>query len=143
MSRNPTYRRWAGSYRCVVDFERPVLRSVDVDLGDVVTVTVELDADGSRHRGQAEGAIGATARARVVGEATLRALESVIGTGKFELAAVGTSTLDEITIALVQVNEPGTADAYVGSALIRRGDVVLATARAVLDALNRRLALIR
>jgi hypothetical protein len=31
----------------------------------------------------------------------------------------------------------------VGSALIRRGDVVLATARAVLDALNRRLSLIR
>lgn len=67
----------------------------------------------------------------------------MIGTGKFELAAVGTSTLDEITIALVQVNEAGTADAYVGSALIRRGDVVLATARAVLDALNRRLSLIR
>ena len=138
-----TYHRVAASYRCLVDFERPVLRSVDVDLGDVVTVTVELDADGSRHRGQAEGAIDTTARARVVGEATLRALESVIGTGKFELAAVGTSTLDEITIALVQVNEAGTADAYVGSALIRRGDVVLATARAVLDALNRRLSLIR
>ena len=143
MPSNPTYHRLAASYRCLVDFERPVLRSVDVDLGDVVTVTVDLDADGSRHRGQAEGAIDTTARARVVGEATLRALESVIGTGKFELAAVGTSTLDEITIALVQVNEAGTADAYVGSALIRRGDVVLATARAVLDALNRRLSLIR
>jgi len=143
MPSNPTYHRLAASYRCLVDFERPVLRSVDVDLGDVVTVTVELDADGSRHRGQAEGAIDTTARARVVGEATLRALESVIGTGKFELAAVGTSTLDEITIALVQVNEAGAADAYVGSALIRRGDVVLATARAVLDALNRRLSLIR
>lgn len=143
MPSNSTYHRVVASYRCLVDFERPVLRSVDVDLGDVVTVTVELDADGSRHRGQAEGAIDTTARARVVGEATLRALESVIGTGKFELAAVGTSTLDEITIALVQVNEAGTADAYVGSALIRRGDVVLATARAVLDALNRRLSLIR
>jgi hypothetical protein len=55
-------------------------------------VTVELEADGSRHQGQAEGAVDTTARARVVGEATLRALESVIGTGKFELAAVGTST---------------------------------------------------
>lgn len=143
MPSNPRYHRTTVSYRCLVDFERPVLRSVDVDLDEVVTVTVELEADGSRHQGQAEGSIDTTARARVVGEATLRALESVIGTGKFELAAVGTSTLDEITIALVQVNEAGTTDAYVGSALIRRGDVVLATARAVLDALNRRLALIR
>lgn len=138
-----SYHRSVARYRCRVDFDRPVLRSVDVSLGDAVVVTVELEADGRRHQGQAEGAIDTTARARVVGEATLRALESVIGAAKFELAAVGTSSLEEITIALVQVNEAGTPDAYVGSALIRRGDVVLATARAVLDALNRRLALIR
>lgn len=126
-----------------MDYDRPVLRSVDVDLGDLVTVTVALEMEGRGYEGRAEGAIDTTARARVVGEATLRALESVIGTGKFELAAVGTSTLDEITIALVQIDEAGTPDTYVGSAMIRRGDVVLATARAVLDALNRRLALIR
>ncbi|HEX2153278.1 MAG TPA: hypothetical protein VHL52_04810 [Acidimicrobiia bacterium] len=126
-----------------MDIDRPVLRSVDVEPGDVVAVAVVLEAEGRQHRGRAEGAMDSTSRARVVGEATLRALESVTGAAKFELAAVGTSTLDDVTIALVQVSEPGRPDVYVGSALIRHGDTVLATARAVLDALNRRLALIR
>ncbi len=126
-----------------MDFDRPVLRSVDVALDEVVTVSVVLDAHGQRHHGRAEGSVDATARARVVGEAVLRALESVTGDGKFELVAVGTSTLDDVTIALAQVSETGRPDVYVGSALIRRGDSVLATARAVLDALNRRLSLIR
>jgi hypothetical protein len=125
-----------------VDFDRAVLRSVDVALDEVVTVSVVLDANGQRHFGRAEGSVDSTARARVVGEAMLRALESVTGAGKFELVAVGTSTLDDVTIALAQVSEAGRPDVYVGSALIRRGDSVLATARAVLDALNRRLSLI-
>lgn len=126
-----------------MDFDRPVLRSVDVSLGDLVTVSVVLESGGVEHQGEAEGAIEARARARVVGEATLRALESVMGSAKFELAAVGTSSLEDGTIALAQVRENGNPDVYVGSALIRQGDMVLATARAVLDALNRRLALIR
>lgn len=102
-----------------------------------------LEADGRQHEGRAEGASDASARARVVGEATLRALESITDSVRFELAAVGTSALDEVTIALVQVRESGGPDIYVGSAVVRRGDAVLATARAVLDALNRRLAFIR
>ncbi|HJR92737.1 MAG TPA: hypothetical protein VJ938_09885 [Acidimicrobiia bacterium] len=126
-----------------MDYDRPVLRSVDVELGDSVVVSVVLDADGREHHGRAEGAAHHSARARVVGEATLRALESVTGSARFELSAVGTSTMDGVTIALVQVAEPSRPDVYVGSALIRQGDMVLATARAVLDALNRRLTLIR
>lgn len=126
-----------------VEFDRPVLQAVDVHLEDVVSVTVVLASDGQEFRGEAEGAIDASSRARVVGEATLRALESMTGEAKFELSAVGTSTLDEVTIALVQVEEPGRPENYVGSALIRHGDVVLATARAVLDALNRRLAFLQ
>lgn len=120
-----------------------MLRAVDVHLEDVVSVTVVLSSDGREYRGEAEGAIDASSRARVVGEATLRALESMTGEAKFELSAVGTSTLDDVTIALVQVAEPGRPENYVGSALIRHGDVVLATARAVLDALNRRLAFLQ
>lgn len=126
-----------------VEFDRPVLQAVDVHLEDVVSVTVVLASDGQEFKGEAEGAIDASSRARVVGEATLRALESMTGEAKFELSAVGTSTLDEVTIALVQVEEPGRPENYVGSALIRHGDVVLATARAVLDALNRRLAFLQ
>lgn len=126
-----------------MEFDRPVLRAVDVHLEDVVSVTVVLTSGGREYRGEAEGAIDGASRARVVGEATLRALEAMTGIVKFELAAVGTSTLDDVTIALVQIEEPGQDEHYVGSALIRRGDVVLATARAVLDALNRRLAFLQ
>lgn len=126
-----------------VEFDRPVLRAVDVHLEDVVSVTVVLSSGGREHRGEAEGAIDSASRARVVGEATLRALEAMTGVAKFDLTAVGTSTLEDVTIALVQVEEPGQEEQYVGSALIRRGDVVLATARAVLDALNRRLAFLQ
>lgn len=120
-----------------------MLRAVDVHLEDVVSVTVVLASGGQEYRGEAEGAIDGASRARVVGEATLRALEALTGVAKFELTAVGTSTLEDVTIALVQIEEPGQEDQYVGSALIRRGDVVLATARAVLDALNRRLAFLQ
>lgn len=139
---------WRGYHRYLLaivramDFDRPVLRSVDVELGDHVAVSVVLEAEGKEHHGRAEGAADRALRPRVVGEATLRALESVTGSARFELSAVGTSTIDGVTIALVQVAEPGRPDVYVGSALIRRGDTVLATARAVLDALNRRLTLI-
>ncbi len=130
-------------YRPIMDFDRPVLRSVDVDLGELATVSVILEAEGVEHLGQAEGSVDPSARARVVGEATLRALESITGPSvRFDLIAVGTSSMDGVTIALAQVREPSRADVYVGSALIRQGDTVLATARAVLDALNRRLSLI-
>ncbi|CAN5866816.1 hypothetical protein BH23ACT5_BH23ACT5_04850 [soil metagenome] len=126
-----------------MDFDRPVLRSVDVDLGELATVSVILEAEGVEHLGQAEGSVDPSARARVVGEATLRALESVTGSSiSFDLTAIGTSSLDGMTIALAQVREQARTDVYVGSALIRQGDSVLATARAVLDALNRRLTLI-
>lgn len=126
-----------------MDVDRPVLSSVDVELGERVQVTVTLEAAGREHVGRSEGSADEAARARVVGEATLEALGSVTGTGHgFDLSAVGTSTLEGVTMALVQVRERETSDLYVGSALIRQGDAVLATARAVLDALNRRLALI-
>ncbi len=59
-----------------VEFDRPVLQAVDVHLEDVVSVTVVLASDGQEFKGEAEGAIDASSRARVVGAATLRALES-------------------------------------------------------------------
>lgn len=125
-----------------VESERPVLKAVDVELDDVVTVAVALATGDGTRTGEAEGSVDPSARARVVGEATLRALETLTGEAKFELAAVGTTTMDGVTVALVQVEEPATGERYVGSALVRHGDAVLATARAVLDALNRRLATI-
>lgn len=125
-----------------MDFDRPVLKKVDVELGDLVTVTVALEAAGVVYEGHAQGVIDEAARARVVGEATLGALASLVGSDRFELAAVGTTRLDDVTVALVQVVENDGDASFVGSAMVRRGDTVLATARAVLDALNRRLALL-
>lgn len=125
-----------------METERPVLKSVDLHLDDVVTVSVTLAAGDGTRVGTAEGSIDPAARAPVVGEATLRALESLIGEAKFELVAVGTTTMDNMTVALVQVKETENGERYIGSALVRQGDAVLATARAVLDALNRRLAAI-
>lgn len=125
-----------------MELERPVLKAVDVHLGDVVTVAVTLSTSDGTRIGEAEGSVEPSARARVVGEATLRALETLIGEAKFELVAVGTTTMDGVTVALVQVEETDNGQKYVGSALVRQGDAVLATARAVLDALNRRLAAI-
>jgi hypothetical protein len=125
-----------------VEITRPVLKSVDVHLGDVVTVSVTLSTSDGTRIGTAEGSIDPAARARVVGEATLRALESLIGESTFELVAVGTTTMEGMTVALVQVKETTNGECYVGSALVRQGDAMLATARAVLDALNRRLAAI-
>jgi alpha-D-ribose 1-methylphosphonate 5-triphosphate synthase subunit PhnG len=58
---------------------------------------------------------------------------------ELDLSAVGTSDLGNLKIALAQVRENGTE--LVGSAMVLGGDPVMATAKAVLDALNRRLEL--
>jgi hypothetical protein len=50
---------------------------------------------------------------------------------------VATSDLGPLKIALAQVREDGHD--LVGSAMIRGGDPFMATAKAVLDALNRKL----
>ena len=66
-------------------------------------ITVDLATGDATRTGQAEGSVDPSARARVVGEATLRALETLTGEAKFELAAVGTTTMDGVTVALVQM----------------------------------------
>jgi hypothetical protein len=77
----------------------------------------------------------------LVGEATLRSLEELSGgASRFDLTAVGTTDLGPVKIALAQVREAGWSDYLIGSALIREGDAGTATAKAVLDALNRRIS---
>ncbi len=77
----------------------------------------------------------------MVGEATLRAVEAAAsGRLQFDLSAVGTSDLGPVRIALAQVKESHWSDYLIGSALVREGDAATATAKAVLDAINRRIA---
>ena len=121
---------------------RPFLATIDHRVSDgQVTVEVTLGLDESHVVGRAEGPADPPHLARLVGEATLRAVEVLTeGRVRLDLTAVGTSELGPVTVALAQVKERGWSDYLVGSALLRDGDAAAATAKAVLDALNRRLA---
>jgi hypothetical protein len=122
--------------------ERPFLGTIDQRLeADRVSVLVTLGWSEEMYEGTAEGSAETTQRARLVGEATLRAIEAMSGgRAKYDLTAVGTSDLGPVKIALVQVRELGWSDYLIGSALIREGDPASATAKAVLDSLNRRIS---
>ena len=110
------------------------------DLGDEARVTVVLGWDDKAFEGEASGDLDEAARPRLVGEATLRAVERVAeGRILLDLTAVGTTNLGDAQIAMAQVVLDSGPDAFVGSALIREADPSKATARAVLDAINRQL----
>ena len=82
-----------------------------------------------------------SARPRIVGEATLRAVEAVTG-GRLQLTldAIATTDLGESRVAMAQVGLVGSPEPLVGSALVQTSDSATATVKAVLDALNRRMA---
>ncbi len=92
--------------------------------------------------GDSVGSPDAGARPRLVGEATLRAVERIIGDGtNLDLSGVATTDLGTARVAIAEVRVAGSLDSLVGSAVIRENDPAKATARAVLDAVNRRLEL--
>jgi hypothetical protein len=122
--------------------QRPFLATLEqvVD-GDRIRVDVTIGFVGEIHTGSAEGVADPQHRARVVGEATLRAIEHLSGDlAEFDLSAVATSDLGPVRVALAQVREAGWSDYLIGSSLVRDGDSATATAKAVLDAVNRRIA---
>lgn len=120
---------------------RPLLAMIDeVQENDEVRVTVVLGWQDQAYAGTANGLSSEAARPRLVGEATLRAVEQVVdGRLLLDLTAVGTTDLGDARIAMAQVRAGGDADSLVGSAMIRENDPAKATARAVLDAINRKL----
>ncbi len=112
----------------------------EVQENDEVRVTVVLGWQDQAFEGTANGQSSASARARLVGEATLRAVERVVdGRLMLDLTAVATTDLGDARIAMAQVRAGAAADSLVGSAMIRENDPAKATARAVLDAINRKL----
>ncbi len=120
---------------------RVFLATIDhQEQGDRVDVSVTIGHGEDSHHGLASGSSEEAVRARLVGEATLRAVESMVPR-QFDLSAVGTTELGPVRVALVQVRESGWSDYLIGSALLRDGDVGAATAKAVLDAINRRIAM--
>jgi len=128
-----------------VESQRPFLATIDQHQeGDRIRIEITIGFAGEVHRGAAEGVSDPQHRARVVGEATLRAIEHLAGDlTEFDLSAVATSDLGPVRIALAQVREAGWSDYLIGSALVRDGDSATATAKAVLDAVNRRITLAR
>jgi hypothetical protein len=121
---------------------RPLLSMIDQHIeDDRASVMVTLAMEEVSFSGTADGPSESAHRARLVGEATLRAIEAIVGGATaFDLTAVGTSDLGPVKIALAQVREEGFPDYLIGSALVRGGDPAAATAKAVLDAINRRIA---
>jgi hypothetical protein len=121
--------------------ERPVIISVQEAIeGNDARISVVLDFSDEKITGSAVGPADPASRPRLVGEATLDAVERATHNAvQLDLAAVATQELGPIRIALAQVDVITLHETLVGSALIREDDAALATVRAVLDAINRRL----
>ena len=121
--------------------QRPLLAMIDEDeTGTEARVTVVLGWDDKAYEGEAVGESDESLRPRLVGEATLRAVERVAeGRVMLDLTAVATTSLGESQVAIAQVTVDTGPDGYVGSALMHESDPSKATARAVLDAINRQL----
>jgi len=123
--------------------ERPIIADItqaDEDAGAVVTIT--LDLGGTEHRGAAVGSTDIRERPRLIGEAALRAVESLTGgVVSLELLAIATAEIGETQVAVAQVRLDPFDEILVGSALHKESDAdgSWAAARAVMDALNRRL----
>ena len=120
---------------------RPAIVQIDEHTTDEeATVTISLSWQDEHFFGTSTGSPDLGARARLVGEATLRAVEEVTEHRiKLQLEAVATTELGETQIAMAQVLMDGVPIPLVGSALLSEHDATAATVKAVLDAINRRL----
>jgi hypothetical protein len=118
---------------------RPVVSSVGVRAaGETVQAEIRIRVGADEYAGTAAG-LAVTGRPRVVASATLSATESLLGLSS-ELQYVDVVRTGQYRVALCVVAVVGLSGPHVvsGSALVRH-DESDAVARAVLDALNRRL----
>ncbi len=120
---------------------RPAIVSITEEHeGNDAVVTVTLAWQDEEYHGVAEGSATARHRPRLVGEATLRAVEEVTdGSVHLRLDAVAATDLGEAQVAMAQVELHGDEDPFVGSAMLEGHDSSGATVKAVLDAINRRI----
>lgn len=123
---------------------RALIIAIDevVEDGDAM-VTITLDWQGGLVQGAAVGSDSPRERPRLVGEAALRALESLASKPlSFELLAIASTDLGDHRVALAQVRADPSGSVLVGSALVDEENGSMAAARAVMDALNRRLSVL-
>lgn len=126
----------ASSARTRPSVSAVTVRSAGTDLEAVVDLTLgEIS-----WTGQSRGAASAASRPRLVANATLEALTDLLGlTAELEYAGIHPAGERQVVVAVVSVVEPRLGPQPVSGSAIVRGDVADASARAVLDALNRRL----
>jgi hypothetical protein len=105
-------------------------------------VRVTLQRGEREGAGFAEGSIAASARPRLVAQATLDALRQLLPAAEcadVELATVVRVGIREVALTSMVFVIPPHEDVVSGSALVRGANETEAVARAVLDATNRRL----
>jgi hypothetical protein len=121
---------------------RARIHSVHTDVMGVRAVaTVTLELEGELYSGTAEGPASTTGRRRLVGQATLNAVEKYTnGTFSFALEDVALVTLgrERVAVSGVILVTPLGEQALAGSALARQSEND-SLVRATLDAINRRL----
>jgi hypothetical protein len=121
--------------------DRPAIKGVhEIPEGARTTVAVTLAWHGEDYVGTATGPAAAAARMRLVGEAAVRAVESLLHGDVFALDSIGAPVIGMRTVIVAVVVSTGERgeEVVVGSA-ISQGDDSEAAVRAVLDALNRRI----
>jgi hypothetical protein len=122
--------------------DRPAIKGVhEIPEGARTTVAVTLAWHGEDYVGTATGPAAPSARLRLVGEAAVAAVESILVYEALVLDSVGSPVIGMRTVmvaVIVSTGETGES-VSVGSA-ISQGDDSEATVRAVLDALNRKIS---
>jgi hypothetical protein len=131
--------------QAVVPVERARLARVACSSAGARTeVTVELEVDGQLYAGQAAGPTSPNGRLRQVAAATLEAVESCFSNSlTIALEEVATVTVGRrnIVVVILSLIRAGQENVLVGSSQAWDDDRE-AAARAVLDALNRRLPML-
>ena len=118
-----------------------ILNIVETEQGDQIRVAITLAWNDAEFTGEATGSTEGTYHPRLVGEATLRAIEQVTGHSlELNLTAIATTPLGAAQVAMAQVKVNGLDEPLVGSALLGTNDEAAATVKAVLDAINRRMS---
>ncbi len=122
---------------------RPAIVTIEEEAdGDDIRVTITLDWQGRQYHGSAIGLSDESHTPRLVGEATLQAVEHLCSDRvELELMAVAAQDLGPIRVALAQVRMDHD-ETLVGTAVLTSAGAPLAAARAVMDAINRKLGLI-
>ncbi len=122
---------------------RPVIVSIREEPdGSRVNVYVTLGWQNEEHVGTATGPSAASARLRLIGEATLNALDALYPTlPPLALDSIGESAVGmrSVVIAIVVASLENHREELAVGAALSPGDVTETAVRAVLDALNRRL----